>query len=74
MTLFLLSIRRVDSVNSLTLSFLYGSCHSVFIDDFKVYRDVVFANDLWISNDIAFLTILCVNQDSFFAIYLMRRS
>jgi len=51
-------------VNSLTLSIPYVTCHSVFIDDFKVYRDFVFANDLWISNDIAFLTIPCVSHNS----------
>jgi len=46
----------------------------MFIDDFKVYRDDVFANDLWISSDIAFLTISCVSHDSIFAIDLMCRS
>ena len=61
-------------VNSLTLLIPYVTCHSVFIDDFKVYMDFIFADDLWISNDIAFLTIPCVNHDSSFAIDLMRRS
>jgi hypothetical protein len=61
-------------VNSVTLSIPYVGCHSIFIDDFKFYRDFVFADDLWISNDIAFLKIPCVNHDSSFAIDLMRRS
>jgi hypothetical protein len=58
-------------MNSFSLSIPYVSCHSVFVDDFKVYRDSVFANDLWISRDIVFLTITCVSHDSIFAIYLM---
>jgi hypothetical protein len=58
----------------LTLSIPCGSCHSVFIDDFKVYNDSVFADDLWISSDIAFLTIPCVSHDSIFPIDLMRQS
>jgi hypothetical protein len=73
-------------VNSWTLSIPCGSCHSVFIDDFKVYCHSVFiedfkvysysilAGDLWIGRDIAFLTIPCVGHDSIFAIDLMRRS
>jgi len=61
-------------VNSLTLSFPYVSCHSVFIDDSKVYRDSVFAKELWISFNITFLTILCVSHDSTFAMDFMRRS
>jgi hypothetical protein len=61
-------------VISLTLSIPCGSCHSVFIDDFKVYNDSVFADDLWISSDIAFLTIPCVSHDSIFPIDLMRQS
>jgi hypothetical protein len=61
-------------VISLTLSIPRGSCHSVFIDDFKVYNDSVFADDLWISSDIAFLTIPCVSHDSIFPIDLMRQS
>jgi hypothetical protein len=61
-------------MNSWMLSIPYGSCHSVFIDDFKVYRDVVFADDLWISSDITFLTIPCVSHDSIFSIDLMPRS
>jgi hypothetical protein len=61
-------------VNSVTLSIPHGSCHSVFIDDFKVYSDSVLAADLWISSDIAFLAISCVDHDSIFAIDLMRRS
>jgi hypothetical protein len=44
----------------------YGGCHSVFIDDIKVYNDSVFADDLWFSTDIEFLTIPCVSHDSFF--------
>jgi hypothetical protein len=44
-------------VNSLTLSIPYVGCHSVFIDDFKVYSYSVFAADLSISGDITFLTI-----------------
>jgi hypothetical protein len=52
----------------------YGSCHSVFCDDFKVYRDSIFADNLWISSDTAFLTIPCVSHDSIFAIDLMCRS
>jgi hypothetical protein len=61
-------------VNSVTLSIPYVGCHSVFIDDFKVYREFVFVDDLWICSDIAFLTIPCVSQDSSFAIDLMRQS
>jgi hypothetical protein len=61
-------------VNSLTLSIPYGSCHSVFIDDFNVYIDSVFTDDLWISCDIAFFTFPCVNHFSSFAIDWMRRS
>jgi hypothetical protein len=53
-------------VNSLTLSFTYIGCLSVFIDSFKVYSDSVFADDLWISRDIAFLTIPWVCHDSIF--------
>jgi hypothetical protein len=61
-------------VNSVTLSIPYGSCHSVFNDDFLVYSDSVFANDFWIRSDIAFLTIPCVNYYSGFAIDLMHQS
>jgi hypothetical protein len=61
-------------VNSMMLWILYGRCRSVFIDDYKVYRDVAFADDLWINSDIAFLTILCGGHDSIFAIDLMHRS
>jgi len=53
-------------VNSLTLSVPYISCQSVFIDDFKVYRDVVFVDDLWISSDIVFLIIPCIIHDYFY--------
>jgi len=58
-------------VNSLMMSITYVGCHSVFIDDFKVYSDFVFAVDLWIGRDIAFLTIPCVSHDTSFAIDLM---
>jgi len=61
-------------VNSVTLSIPYGRCHSVFINDFKVYSYSVFGGDLWISRDIAFLTIPCVGHHSIFAINLMRLS
>jgi len=61
-------------VNSLTLSIPYGSCHSVFIGDFKVYCYSLSADDFWISGDIAFLTIPCVGDDSICSIDLMRRS
>ena len=54
-------------MNSLTLSIPYVRCHSVLIDDFKVYSDFVFAEDLWMSLDITFLTIPCVSHDSIFA-------
>jgi hypothetical protein len=60
-------------VNSLTLSIPNVGCHSVFIDDFKVYRDSVCDDDLWISRDIAFLTIPSVSYDSIFAIDSMCR-
>jgi hypothetical protein len=53
-------------VNALTLSIPHVSCHSVFVHDFKVYNDSIFANDLWFSHDIAFLTIPCVGFDSIF--------
>jgi hypothetical protein len=61
-------------VNSLTLSIPCSSCHSVFIDDFKVYCFSVLAGDLWISRDLAFLTIPCISHDSIFAIDLLRLS
>jgi hypothetical protein len=61
-------------VNSWTLSITNVGCHSIFIDDYKVYSDSIFADDLWIRSDIAFLTILCVIYDSIFAIHLMCRS
>jgi hypothetical protein len=61
-------------VNSLTMSIPCCTCHSVFIDDFKVYGHFVLAADLWISRDVAFLTIPCVGHDSIFSIDLMRRS
>jgi hypothetical protein len=67
---------RVDAsvVNSLTLSIPYVGCHSVFIDNFKVYSYFVFASDLWIPRDISFVTIPLVSHDSIFAINLMRHS
>ena len=61
-------------VNSLTLSIPYDNCHSVFIDDFKVYSVSVFIDNLWIRRKIAFLTIPFVSHESIFAIDLMRRS
>jgi len=61
-------------VNSLSLSIPCCTCHSFFIDDFKVYGYSVFAVDLWISRDIAFLTIPCIGHHSIFSIDLMRRS
>jgi len=61
-------------VNSLTLSIPCCTCHSVFIDDFKIYYYSLFACDLWTSREIAFFTILCVGHDSIFAFHLMRRS
>jgi len=61
-------------VSSLTLSIPCGSCHSIFIDDFKAYCYSVLAADLWISRDIAFLTIPSVGHDSIFSIDLMHRS
>jgi hypothetical protein len=64
----------VSVVNSLTLSIPYVGCHSVFIDDFKVYSDSVFAGDLWITRDIAFLTVQWVCYDFIFATDSMRRS
>jgi hypothetical protein len=61
-------------VNSVTLLIPYGSCHSIFIEDFKVYSYSILAGDLWISRDIAFLTIPCVGHDFIFAIDLLRLS
>jgi hypothetical protein len=61
-------------MNSVTLSIRYGSGHSLFIDDFKVYSYSVFTGDLWISRDIAFLTIPSVSHDSIFSIDLMHCS
>jgi hypothetical protein len=61
-------------MSSLTLSIPCGSCHSVFIDDFKVYCYSVFAGDLWISRDRVFFSFPCVGHDSIFAFHLMRRS
>jgi len=49
------------------------SCNLSFHDDFKVYKDVVFADVLWISRDKVFFTIPCVDHDSIFAIDLTRR-
>jgi len=63
----------VSVVNSLTLSIRCGSCHSVFIDDFKVFRYSLLAGDFCISRDRVFLTIPWVGHDSIFAIDLMRR-
>jgi hypothetical protein len=56
-------------VNSLTLSIPWFTCHSVFIDHFKVYCYSVFAGDLCISRDIVFFSFPCVGHDSIFAIY-----
>jgi hypothetical protein len=47
-------------VNSRTLPITNFDYHSIFIDDYKVYSDSIFADDLWIRSDIAFLTIPCV--------------
>jgi len=52
-------------MNSLMMS-ITNVGHSVFIDDFKVYSDSVFADDLWFSTDIEFLTIPCVSHDFIF--------
>jgi hypothetical protein len=60
-------------MNSLTLSIPCDSCHSVFINNFKVYSYSVFIGDLRINRDMAFLTIPCVDHDSIFAIDFMRR-
>jgi hypothetical protein len=58
---------EVSFVKSLTLSIPYVNCHSVFIDNFKFYRDFVLADDLWINTDIVFLTIPYVSHDSNFS-------
>jgi hypothetical protein len=63
----------VSVVNSLTLSIPCGRCHSVFIDDFKVYCYSVLAGDLWSNREIVFFTILCGDHDSIFSIDFMRR-
>jgi hypothetical protein len=55
----------VSFVNSLTQSITYVGCHSIFIDDFKVYSDCVFAENLWINTDIAFLRIPCAAMSLF---------
>jgi len=60
-------------MNAMMLSITYVSCHSVFIDDSKVYKDIVLAEHLWISLDITFLTIPCVSHDSIFAMDFMCR-
>jgi hypothetical protein len=52
-------------VNSVTLSIPYVGCHSLFIDDFKVYSYFVFVGNLWINCDIAFFRIPWVSHDSF---------
>jgi len=62
----------VSVVNLLTLSIKYVGCHSVFLDDFKDYKDIVFTDDLWISSDMVFFTIPCIGRDSIFAIDLTR--
>jgi hypothetical protein len=72
MTLFLLSISCMGS-ELFDAALPYGNCHSIFINDFKVYRDSDFADDLWIRSDKAFLTILFVRHNSNFAIESMRR-
>jgi hypothetical protein len=61
-------------VNLLTQSITHVGCHSVFIDDFKVYSDSTFADDLWISSDLAFMTIPCISHDCIFSIDLISRS
>ena len=61
-------------VNSLTLSIPCCTCHSVFIDDFKVSCYSLFAGDLWISRDRVFFSFPCVGHDSIYAIYLMLSS
>jgi hypothetical protein len=63
----------VSVVNSLMMSITYVGSKSLFIDNFKLYSDSVFAVNLWISSDIAFLTIPCVGLDSSFDIDLMRQ-
>ena len=73
MTLFCYRI-DLSVVNSLTLWIPFGSCDSVFVDDFKVYCYSVLAGNLWINCDVAFLRIPCVGHDCIFAIDLMRRS
>jgi len=60
-------------VNSLTLSIPCGSCHSVFIDNFKVYCYSLMAGDIRISRERVFFTIPCLGHDSIFAFHLMRR-
>jgi hypothetical protein len=61
-------------VNSLTLSIPCCTCHSVFIDDFKVSCYSLCAGDLWISRDRVFFSFSFVGHDSIFAIYLMLSS
>jgi hypothetical protein len=60
-------------VNSLTLSITNISCHSVFIDDFKVYSYFV-SPAIYGSDVTAFLTIPCISHDSIFVINLIHRS
>jgi hypothetical protein len=56
----------VSVLNSLMLLIRYVGCHSVFINDFKVYSVSVFTDDLWIRRKIAFLTIPFVSHESIF--------
>ena len=58
-------------VNSLTMSVPCDNCHSVFIDDFKVYKDSIFADDFWSVVTLFSLAIVCVYHDSVFSIDFM---
>jgi hypothetical protein len=61
----------VSVMNSLTLSIPCCTCHSVFIDDFKVYYYSVLAGDLWSNRAIAFFTIPCVGREFIDTVYSM---
>jgi len=60
-------------VNSLTVSTPYGSCHSYFSGDFRVYSDFVLGDDFSSVVTQFSLAIPCVNDDSLFSFDFVRQ-
>jgi len=60
-------------VNSLTVSTSYGSCHSYFSGDFRVYSDFVLGDDFSSVGTQFSLAIPCVNDDSLFSFDFVRQ-